>query len=288
MTEILSSFLPAAMMVLMLSLGLKLDPGEVSRALRHPRALAVGLLVQIVGLPLIAFAVALGFGLEGVLLAGLILVAASPGGVTSNYAALLVRGSVGLSVSMTFVTSIAAPITLPLVLVATTALAPEAGGLWKISLGMTGVALVPLLFGLAATRAVPRLSARASKLLDPLAKLLFLAMVLATFAQNWSAMQGGVAGTGPAVTLFALLAPALAFAAAKLARVTPPERRTLMVEATMQNVAVTIFVASTLLDQPGLAIPGLIYAVEMNVVALLVVGGAHLAARRKGLRPTAS
>lgn len=288
MTEILSSFLPAAMMVLMLSLGLRLDPGEVSRALRHPRALATGLLVQVVGLPLIAFAVAVVFGLEGVLLAGLILVAASPGGVTSNYAALLARGSVGLSVSMTFVTSVAAPITLPLVLVAATAAVPEAGGLWKISLGMTGIALVPLLLGLAAARAFPRLSARAAKLLDPLAKLLFLAMVLATFAQNWSAMQGVFAGAGPAVTLFALLAPALAFAAAKLAGITPAERRTLMVEATMQNVAVTIFVASTLLDQPGLAVPGLIYAVEMNVVALLVIGGAHLAARRTGLRPSAS
>ena len=226
MTEILAAFLPAAMMVLMLALGLRLDAREISSALRHPRALITGLLVQLVGLPLIAFLVARGFGLAPGLFAGLMLVAASPGGVTSNYVALLARGSVGLSVSMTFVTSIAAPITLPLVLLAASVAVPETGGLWRISLGMTGVALAPLVLGLILARLFPNATARASRLLDPLAKLLFLAMVLATFAQNWSAMQRAFAGVGPAVTLFALLAPALAFGAAKLTRLRPADRRT--------------------------------------------------------------
>ncbi len=288
MTDILSSFLPAAMMVLMLSLGLRLDPREVTLALRHPRALLAGLLVQLVGLPLIAFLVARGFGLEHGLFAGLMLVAASPGGVTSNYATRLARGSVGLSVSMTVVTSLAAPVTLPLVLVAASVAAPDSGGLWRISFGMTGVALAPLLLGLGAARMFPETAARASRRLDPVAKLLFLAMVLATFAQNWTAMDTAFADVGPAVTLFALLAPALAIAAGRLTRLRPPERRTIMVEATMQNVAITLFVAATLMDQPDLAIPGLIYAVEMNLVALLIIGAAHLVARRTSLRPTAS
>lgn len=286
MTEILPGFLPAAMMVLMLSLGLRLDPGEVTAALRAPRALVTGLLVQLVGLPLIALVIAASFGLAPGLFAGLILVAASPGGVTSNYATLLARGSVGLSVSMTFITSLTAPITLPLVLAAAMVAAPETAGLWKISLGMTGVALAPLLLGLVAARLVPGVAGRGSKLLDPLAKLLFLAMVLATFAQNWGAMAGAFASAGLAVTLFALLAPALAFLAARFAGLRAPDRRTIMVEATMQNVAITIFVASTLMNRPELAIPGLIYAVEMNLLALLIIGGAHLAARRGTLRPT--
>lgn len=284
MTQLISAFLPMAMMVLMLSLGLRLSPREAFSALRRPRALATGLGVQLVGLPLVAFAVAAGFGLAPALMAGLMLVAASPGGVTSNYAALLARGSVGLSVTMTFVTSLAAPITLPLVLLLVGVAAPEGVGLLKISLGMTAVALVPFVVGMGAAWRAPRAMARVSRRLDPVARLLFVAIVLATFWQNWDAMGSAFADVGPAVTVFAVLAPFVAFAAGRFARLAPTESRTIMIEATMQNVAITIFVASVLLGDAGLAIPGLIYAVEMNLVALLIIGAAQLAARRVEIR----
>jgi len=104
--------------------------------------------------------------------------------------------------------------------------------------------------------------------------VIFLAMVLATFAQNWGAMGQAFGQVGGAVTLFALAAPALAFAAARSARLAGAETRTVMMEATMQNVAITIFVANSLLGDAALAIPGLIYAVEMNLVALLIIGAA--------------
>lgn len=279
MSELISAFLPAAMMVLMLSLGLRLHLGDFTAALRRPQALATGLMVQVIGLPLIAFAVAKGFGLAPALAAGLMLVAASPGGVTSNYATLLARGVVGLSVSMTLVTSLVAPITLPLVLAATGVTSPAASSLLKISLGMSAVALAPLVLGMLAARFLPRVTELVAKVLDPLAKLIFLAIVLATFWQNWGAMGEAFAGVGAAVTLFAVLAPVLAFAGAQAARLASAEQRTVMVEATMQNVAITIFVATTLLGEHALAIPGLIYAVEMNLVALLIIGVAQLRRR---------
>lgn len=282
MTEMISAFLPAAMMVLMLSLGLRLDPGEASRAIRQPRALLTGLAVQMVGLPLVAFGVSLAFGLAPALMAGLMLVAASPGGVTSNYASLLARGSVGLSLAMTLVTSLAAPVTLPLVLLVAAVSVPGAEGLWKISLAMTAVALVPILVGTIAARLAPRLASRVSRRLDPVARVLFLAIVLATFWQNWDAMGRAFAEVGGAVTLFAVAAPLLALLAGRAATIRADERRTVMMEATMQNVAITIFVASSLLNAPALAIPGLIYAIEMNLVALLLIGWAHLTARREG------
>jgi BASS family bile acid:Na+ symporter len=279
MAAFFSAFLPLAMVVLMLSLGLRLAPAEVARAVRRPRALMVGLAVQVLGLPLMAYAVGRGLDLAPAFLAGLMLVAASPGGVTSNYAALLARGSVGLSVTMTLVTSLAAPITLPLVLLAAGVAAPESDQLLKISLGMAGVALVPIALGMAATRFAPRAAGWVSQRLDPVARVLFAGIVLATFAQNWDAMGDAFAQVGGAVTMFALLAPFLAAGAGALAWLEQAERRTVMVEATMQNVAITIFVASTLLGDSALAIPGLIYAVEMNVVALIIIAAAHFAPR---------
>lgn len=276
MTALISSLLPLGMMVLMLALGLRLDPGEFTRTLRAPRALVTGLAVQLVGLPVVAFALGWGLGLAPALLVGLILVAASPGGVTSNYAALMAKGSIGLSVSMTLVTSLAAPITLPGVLALSGIELPHAAGLWRISLAMTGVALAPLVIGMVAARFAPRPAAALARVLDPAARVIFLVMVLATFVQNWSAMGAAFADVGLAVSLFALVAPLLAFVATRLLRTSAAETRTVMIEASLQNVAITIFVASTLMATPGLAIPGLIYAVEMNLVALLVIGWAQV------------
>lgn len=282
MTEMISTFLPAAMMVLMLSLGLRLDPGEAARAVRAPRALLTGLVVQLIGLPLIAFAVGRGLGLASALTAGLMLVAASPGGVTSNYATLLARGSVGLSVAMTCVTSLVAPITLPLVLLIASVSVPGAAGMWKVSLAMLAVALVPISFGVIAARFVPIISGRMSRWLDPVAKLLFLAIVLATFWQNRGAMGQALSEVGSAVTLFMILAPILAFLAGRVVGIRVDERRTIMMETTMQNVGVTIFVATVLMGDSALAIPGLLYALEMNLVALLLIGWAHVTAGRAG------
>jgi BASS family bile acid:Na+ symporter len=283
MAAFLAAFLPVAMMVLMFSLGLRLRLGELLAELRAPRALGLGLGAQMLGLPLLAFAIARALGLDPLLTAGLMLVAASPGGVTSNYAAHLARGSVGLSVAMTLVTSLLAPLTLPLVLVAAGVAAPDPAGLWKISLGMSAVAVAPMALGMALARYLPRLATPLGRWIDPLAKLLFLAMVVATFVQNWGAMQGAVSAVGGAVLLLAVLGPVLALGLARLGRLDGMRARTVMTEAALQNVAITIFVAGKLLGQPELSIPGLIYAVLMNLVALLIIGSAGLGARRAAL-----
>jgi len=276
MSAVIASLLPVGMMVLMLALGLRLAPAELAQTLRRPRALKTGLAVQLVGLPLAALAIAGLTGLDAAALTGLVLVAASPGGVTSNYAALLARGSVALSVSMTLVTSLGAPLTLPVVLALAGIEAPGAGGLWRISLGMTAVGLVPLVAGLWVARIAPGFAAAALRGLDPVSRLVFLAIVLATFVQNWAVMRASFAEVGLAVCLYAGLAPILGVVAARARRLTRVETRTIMIEASMQNVAITIFVATALMAIPALAIPGLIYAVLMNVVALGIIVAARL------------
>lgn len=137
MTSLISVFLPAAMMVLMASLGLRLHPRELVATLRRPRALGAGLAVQMIGLPLAAFGIAHLFGLSAGLAAGLMLVAASPGGVSSNYITHLARGRVALSVAMTLTTSLAAPVTLPLVLALCGIATPSPTALLRISFSMT-------------------------------------------------------------------------------------------------------------------------------------------------------
>ncbi|WP_319823522.1 bile acid:sodium symporter family protein [Thalassovita sp.] len=272
MTALLAAFLPIAMMILMFSLGLRLSLSEIGAEFRAPRALLAGLAVQMIGLPALAWALGQAALVGPLMLTGLLLVAASPGGVTSNYAALLVRGKVGLSVGMTLITSLAAPITLPLVLLLSGAVAPDGAGLWKISLGMTAVALVPMGLAMGVRTLWSGFATKLARIVDPLAKVLFVLMVLATFVQNWSAMRGAFAEVGLTVMMLAVAGPALAATVGWIVHLSGPDRRTIMTEVSLQNVAITIFVAGKLMGQPELAIPGLIYAVVMNVITLVLIG----------------
>lgn len=271
MAQLISIFLPLAMVVLMASLGLRLRFADLAATARAPRALTTGLVVQLIGLPLMAFAITLALGLPAPLAAGVMLVAASPGGVSSNYIAHLARGRVALSVAMTLCTSLAAPLTLPLVLAAAGATAPAPAALLRISFGMTLVAIAPLALGMAFAHFAPRIAALTERRLAPIAKALFVLMVLATFAQNWGAMSDAFGAVGLAIGLLALAAPGLALAAGRAMRLDPAERRTIAVEASLQNVAIAIFVAGPVLGTPQLAIPALIYAVCMNLVALVLI-----------------
>lgn len=279
MAQMIAIFLPLAMVVLMASLGLRLRLADLAATARAPRALGTGLVVQLLGLPLMAFLITLALGLPAPLAAGVMLVAASPGGVSSNYIAHLARGKVALSVAMTLCTSLAAPLTLPLVLAAAGATAPAPAALLRISFGMTLVAVAPLALGMAFAHFAPRIAATTERRLAPIAKALFALMVLATFAQNWSAMSDAFGAVGLAVGLLAIAAPGLALVAGRLMQLGAPERRTIAVEASLQNVAIAMFVAGPVLGQPQLAIPALIYALCMNLVALGLIAQATVRAR---------
>lgn len=271
MAALISAFLPLAMLVLMFTLGLQLRPSEMRQTLANRRAMAAGLGAQLIALPLLAFGLGSALSLSPAVFAGLMLVAASPGGVSSNYITHLARGSVALSVTMTLASTLAAPLSMPIALMLSGVAMPASGALARISLGMTAVAVVPLLAGMALRHVAPRMGSALGARIAPLAKAVFALMVLATFVQNWDAMQAAASEAGLSVALLALAAPLLGLGAGRALRLGPAIGRTIAIELSLQNVAVTIFVAGTVLGRPELALPGLIYALAMNLVALVLI-----------------
>ncbi len=278
MTQILAAFLPVGLILLMFVVGLRLSFAKVAAAFLHPGALAAGLVVQMVLLPSVAFVLAQVFDLSAPMAIGLILVAAAPGGVTSNYIAYLARADVALSAAMTLVTTALAAVTIPLILIlAGVGELPGVSGLARMSMAMTGVALVPMAAGIAFTAWRPALAGRLVSILDPVSKVVFAVMVFATFVQNWGPMMDHLSSVGPAVAALNLTALGLAGGAGILLGLTAERRRAIMVEASLQNVAVAMFVAGSLLKNPALATPALIYALVMNISALIQIGMAQRA-----------
>lgn len=272
MAALLANLLPLGLILLMFVVGLRLRPAALKGVLGRPKALATGLMVQLLALPVVALLLGTLFGLTAPMLLGLVLVAAAPGGVTSNYIAHLAKAELALSAAMTLVTTALASITIPLVLVLTgLGEISGASGLTGLSMIMLGVAVAPMALGVGVAAWKPRLAATVLSGLEPVAKLVFAAMVLATFVQNWGPMQANLGTVGPAVIGLNLAALGLAFAAGQGMRLTPPDRRAIMVEASLQNVAVALFVAGAVLGQPAASVPALIYAMMMNLSALVQI-----------------
>lgn len=273
MIETVVLFLPLGLALLMFVVGLRLSFSQVAKAFLYPKALGTGLIVQMVLLPATAFLLARFFALSEPMAVGLVLVAAAPGGVTSNYIAYLARADVALSAAMTLVTTALCAITIPLILVLTglTEL-PDIAGLIRMSMLMIGVALVPMIAGMAFVIWRPNWAKRTTLVLEPASKLVFAIIVLATFLQNWQPMMAHFSSVGPAVIGLNLAALALAGGGGLLLGLGTESRRAIMVEASLQNVAVAMFVAGALLQNSALAIPALIYALVMNISALLQIG----------------
>lgn len=270
------------LVLLMFDLGLVLRPADFRLLVERPRAVLVGLVGQIVLLPLIGLAVAYGFHLEAVFFLGVMLIACSPGGSSSNVFSMLAGGDVALSVSLTMLSSIITLFTGPLVMSYATGMVGEnqmitlpVGNLLVQNIVLM---LVPILLGLALALWREQL---AHKLHGVLKKLAFPGLVvLATtfFIQNRETIVREFPQLGLVVTVLILLSMAGGVLLSWLMRLSGREQRTIIIEIGMQNAAQAISIASSpfVFANDVMAIPAIVYALMMNVILLAYVGGVKM------------
>lgn len=276
MNPITDVFLPAALAFIMFSLGISLTLDDFRRVLKRPGAIAIGLLCQMTLLPALAFVIAGLWRLPAELAVGLVILAACPGGVTSGLITHLARGDTALSVSLTAVTSLAGALSVPLVV--NLALMEFTGSTQSIELpvgqmvrGVFFLTTVPLVLGMLLRGLKP---ARAQVLELPtgrISTLLFVIIVIATFLSQRQALIAHLGSVGPAALALNLGIMALAYLAAQAARLDGRSRIAVSMECGMQNAALGIFVAATLLRSPAMMVPSVVYALLMNLTAIGVI-----------------
>lgn len=265
--------------VLMFDLGLTLELKDFVLVIKRKKAMLAGMIGQLIFLPLIAWAVARLMNLSPLMTIGLVLVASCPGGSSSNVFSMLAKGDVALSVSLTAVSSIVTLFTLPLIMQLATASVGEATGI-SLPIGNLLVQnlltmLLPIVLGIVLRRFRPSIAQKTDKLLSRLAfpALMFLAAVF--FVQHRETISANFSSLGFACTALLLCAVALALLLCLLFRLDQREKRTIIIEVGMQNAAQAIAVASSpfVFNDGRIAIPAIVYALMMNVVLLLYVGG---------------
>ena len=271
-----SLLIPLGLALLMLAVGLETRLAAFRALARVPGLVVAGMLAQVVGLPLLAAAVAFLFGLAPVHAVGLVLLAAAPGGVTANFVTLMARGDVALSVVLTVATSALAPLTVPLaVSIAFAVFADEAV---RVSLPFVSTfaavavtTVLPLALGTAFAERFPALAERLRPHARRLSFVVFLAIVAAAIAAQWAVLLPALSSVGPAALVYDLLG-LVAFAAVTRAFGGRRERAAaLILSAGLRNVAVALTVAISVLGRPDLAVAATVYVFVMNAVALAVV-----------------
>ncbi len=267
------------LIVLMFLLGINLKSEAFVNVARQPKAVLLGMVGQLILLPLIAFAVAWALKLPPVYFMGLVLVACCPGGSSSNVFSMLAKGDVALSVTLTALSSIITLFTLPLIMVFVADFVSSASGLkvhlpiGKLFMQNIVLLFVPLLAGSLFRKIRPE---SAKKVAGVLGRLAFPAlMILATvfFLQYRREIAENFAILGASGALLILLAMLCSSLISRISGAKTATRRTIVIEVGMQNAAQAIAIASSplIFNSGEMALPAIIYALLMNVILLTYV-----------------
>ena len=265
------------LVLLMFDLGLTLRPADFRLVMERLKAVLAGFVGQIVLLPLIGLAIGYGFQMEAVFFLGVMLIACSPGGSSSNVFSMLAGGDVALSVSLTMLSSIVTLFTGPLVMSYATGLVGEnqsitlpVGNLLVQNLVLM---LVPIVIGLAVAMWRAELARRMHGVLKKLAFPALILLATIFFIQNRETIVREFPRLGLAMTVLILVAMAAGGLLSRLMSLSGRERRTIVIEIGMQNAAQAISIASSpfVFGNDVMAIPAIVYALMMNVILLTYV-----------------
>ena len=264
--------------LLMFDLGLALKPADFKLFLHRPKPILAGLIGQIILLPVIAWAVGTIFGLSPLFFLGIMLVACSPGGSSSNVFSMLAKGDVALSVSLTAFSSIITLFTVPMIMAWVT---QHVGTGTDVHLPVGNLLMqnlvlmaVPIVLGIWLSMRKEELAARIHNVLKRLAFPLLILLATVFFIKHQDEITREFPQLGLSMTVLILAAMMGGVLLSWVMRLTGRERRTIVIEVGMQNAAQAITVASSPLvfNNDIIAIPAIIYALMMNVILLAYVG----------------
>jgi BASS family bile acid:Na+ symporter len=273
---VFTQLIPIVLFILMLGMGLSLTPQDFRRVLSYPRAAIIGLCGQLILLPLLAFVLALLFDAPPAIAVGAMLLAACPGGVTSNGYVFVARGDLGLSVTLTAITSVVTILTIPLI--SWFALnwfieANEVPDLPALSIMRRLVILtaVPIAIGMLVRRFQPGAAMRAVELMRRISILLLIVVIIGATIGTWDAIVENVWSAGILAAALNVLSMLAGYYIARAFSLPPIQVRTITFEIGVQNLSLAVLVAVTILERPEFAILAVVYAFIMKITALTLI-----------------
>ncbi len=265
--------MPVIMFVLMLGMGLSLTPADFRRVVRFPKAALIGLTGQLGLLPLMAFLLALLLDVPPAIAIGGMLLAACPGGITSNGYVFVSRGDVGLSVTLTAITSIITIVTIPLITWFALQYFLEGGQTpdlpaIQIIQGLILLTALPVCLGMLIRYRWPGPATRGVEAIRKISLALLFIIIIGVTISTWDTVGQNLLSAGALAVSLNVLSMATGYLLAKEFSLPEIQIRTITFEIGVQNLSLAVLIAITILGRPEFSILAVVYAVIMKVTAL--------------------
>ena len=266
---------PLCLAIIMFGLGLGLTKGDFLRVIKRPRDFIVGFLSQVILLPIIAFGLILIIPVPIEIAMGVMIIAAAPGGVTSNLLTKFANGDVALSVSLTAVVSLLAIFLVPLIIFNSAnfigvEITKEISTL-NIAIKMFFAVTVPVLFGMIVRGLMTDFIISKTLIIQRLSIILFLIVFISIWVEEWDRIISFIARAGLVAGILNLTMIFVGYYVAKIFASGVPQRKCISIECALQNGTLAVFVATQLFDDIVFMVPTAAYALIMFVTSIFFV-----------------
>ena len=274
--EIVTKIAPLSLALIMLALGMGLTVQDFTRVVKQPKDFLVGLVCQLIFLPIIAFALVFILDTPVELSVGLMIIAAAPGGVTSNILTKFANGDVALSISLTAIISLLSIITVPFIIFKSIDLLNASASTNEIS--MTGISIkmflvvtLPVILGMIIRRFANNFVSSNEKIIQTISFILFLIVLFGAIIQERSNIIPYLMKAGTITVLLNIIMMLIGFYVGKFFATGIKQRKCISLECGLQNGTLAIFVATQIFNDVTYIIPAAIYSLIMFATSLIFV-----------------
>ena len=274
--EVVTKIAPIALAFIMLALGLGLTGQDFLRIVKQPKDFLIGLICQLILLPIIAFILLQIFKLPIEIALGVMIIAAAPGGVTSNVLTKFANGDVALSISLTAIISLISIISVPFIVF-------KSADLFKVSeiskeISMIGISTkmflvvtLPVLLGMLMRKLATNFITSKTQLIERISVMLFVIVFAAIWIEEWKNIMGYIQQAGLITLTLNIIMMFVGYYVAKFVATGVAQRKSISLECGLQNGTLAVFVASQLFSEIEYLIPTATYAIVMFITSIIYV-----------------
>jgi len=274
--EVVTKIAPIALALIMLALGLGLTGQDFLRVAKQPKDFLVGLICQLILLPIIAFLLLKIFNLPLEIALGLMIIAAAPGGVTSNVLTKFANGDVALSISLTAIISLISIFSVPFIVVKSAELLeiPEISNqisMVGISTKMFLVVTLPVIVGMLIRKFLTNFIISKSRFIERISVILFVIVFAAIWIEEWENIFNYIQKAGLITLILNIVMMTVGYYIAKFFASGVAQRKSISLECGLQNGTLAVFVASQIFNDIAFLIPTATYAIIMFITSIIFV-----------------
>ena len=274
--EIATTIAPIALAIIMLGLGLGLTVNDFLRVVKIPRDFLVGFLCQVILLPIIAFILIKIIPMPIEIALGVMVIAAAPGGVTSNILTKFANGDVALSVSLTAIVSILSIISVPLIIFTSADLLGVSEinreiSMTSMSIKMFFVVTIPVIFGMIIRSFMKDFIVSKTLLIQRISVILFMIVFISIWVEEWDRIINFITRAGLVSFILNIVMIFTGYYVAKYFTSGVAQRKCISLECGLQNGTLAVFVATQLFDDIVFMVPTAAYALIMFVTSIFFV-----------------